>query len=159
MLSALPVGEVAQRSFFRLQALAREPSEALIRMLRHSQPRWETHVWRVLPADLDRLSDNPDLVQTGLTADVPGIDIRYDRVRDGLDAYVDRRELHRLEQQLHPIVDADEPNLWLRVPLHTDWILDHEVAPVPVVAADLIDHDDPRVRRAAETALKALRGG
>jgi hypothetical protein len=94
------------------------------------------------------------LVLSGLSADDLSIDVRYRPNRDVLDAYVSEEGLEELRRELQPIEDSSEPNVQLRVPRGRSWILHNGRAPSPVVAADLLDHHDPRVRRAARDALR-----
>jgi hypothetical protein len=110
----------------------------------------------VLPSDVDRLLDDVRLVKSGLTADAEGIDIGYQPRRDGIDAYVSLVNLRDLERELRPIEGSSEANVRLHVPEGEQWVLDETVAPLAVVAADLLDHDDPRVARAARRALERL---
>ena len=89
-----------------------------------------------------------------MAADEPRIDVRYQPELDGLDGYVSRAGLEAIERDLLPERSSREPNLVLRVP-HAGgaWILAEPRAPAPVVAADLLDHDDERVRRSARAVL------
>jgi hypothetical protein len=110
----------------------------------------------VLPVDLGRLLDDVRLVKSGLSADAEGIDVRYQPHRDGIDAYVSLPHLRDLERELQPIESSKDANVQLRVSEGAAWVLDEPVAPLAVVAADLLDDDDPRVARAARGALKRL---
>lgn len=150
------------RSQDRLRALLRAGDDGIVKALLHSQPRSETHAWRVLPIDLERLLDDPMLVPTGLAAGQGLIDIRYDVNRDGLDAYVSDMSLRALERRLRPLPNSGAANLVLRVPAGSSWILNEELgtcAPPAVAAADLLRHPDERVRRAAESALRRIVAG
>ncbi|MEX0674758.1 MAG: hypothetical protein WD067_08280 [Gaiellaceae bacterium] len=131
---------------------SRHPRE-LVDALAHSQPRFERHAWRVFHSDVARLIHDPRLVRTGLAADDPAIDVRYQPGRDRLDAYVSQKVLRELELALSPEKGSQQANLSLRVPRGSQWILDWPKSPTPVVAADLLNVRDPRVRRAAESAL------
>ena len=116
-----------------------------------SEPRSRVHRWRVLPSDLDRLRSLPGLVRTGLAAEVADLDVVP--LREALDAYVDPRSLERLRGRLRPDEDPSRPNVSLRVPSHP-WVLEMPgMAPPAVVAADLLDHEDPRVAAAARRLL------
>lgn len=127
--------------------------------LARAQPRARLHSWRVLPSDLPKLREDRRLVPTGLAADHPSIDVRYQPERDGVDAYVSGDDLSALERRLQPEQHSLVPNLLLRIPREEAWILEEERAPMPVVAADLLDHRDPRVRRAARAALSRIASG
>lgn len=141
----------AARSRLRKRASDRDWVEAA---LRHSEPRSIVHEWRVLASDLERIVDSYPLVRAGLSADDAGIDVVPVGVE--LDAYVRRPVVSSIRRMVRPLEAADGPNLVLRVPSH-DWILLHqERAPSSVVAADLLDHPDPRVARAARRLLREL---
>jgi hypothetical protein len=98
------------------------------------------------------------LVRTGLSARAPSIDIHFDLRRDGIDAYVSSQYLRTLRSSLHPIESSEAANAVLRVPLGDEWILDQPVAPSAVVAADLLDHSDPRVARSARRVFERAVG-
>jgi excisionase family DNA binding protein len=142
------------RTGARLRRRHAAGGEALVRALRHSEPRSEIHAWRVLPADVEALRDGPGIVVSGLAADDPRIDVRYQPELDGLDGYVGPEELEALERQLLPETSSREANLLLRVPAEGGaWILAEPRAPLPVVAADLLGHADERVRRSATAVV------
>jgi excisionase family DNA binding protein len=144
------------RSQHRIESLLEQKGQVVAAALRSSQPRAVSHGWRVLPSDVDRLADDVRLVKSGLSADAKRIDVRYQRGRDGIDAYVSQEHLHELDRELQPIKSSGNVNVRLRVPEGSQWVLDEAVAPLAVVAADLLDHDDPRVARAARGALERL---
>lgn len=136
----------------RLRKRARDPQwveSALI----YGEQRSSIHRWRLLPPDLERIKKSFPLVLSGLSADDPGIDVVP--VSAELDAYLDRSALSGIRRQFHPLESSEAPNLILRIP-SIDWILHLRHAPSSVVAADLLDHLDPRVHRAAHRLLKQL---
>jgi excisionase family DNA binding protein len=147
---------LSSRSEDRVRALLRQKSDAIIRSLVHSEPRSELYRWRVLEIDLKRLMNDPTLVPSGLAADNELVSVRYDPIRDGLDSYVSGDRLKELERRIQPSQDSDKPNLLLRAPLESSWILEEKVAPPAVAAADLLVHSDPRVRRAGNDAIRRL---
>lgn len=150
---------VSQRSHFRLRHLLEEDADVIAAVLAGGQARSLPHSWRVLPSDLGKLQADPGLVPSGLAADDPLIGIRYQAERDGFDAYVCGTELSALERRYRPQLDSSAANVVLRVPLENSWILAQPRAPIAVVAADLLNHRDTRVRRAAHAALgRVLRG-
>lgn len=100
--------------------------------------------------------NDPRLVRSGLAANNELVSVRYDPMRDGLDCYVSGDRLRELEQRIQPSRGSDAPNLLLRAPLESSWILNEEVAPPAVAAADLLAHSDPRVRRAGTDAMRRL---
>jgi hypothetical protein len=116
------------------------------------------YYWRILPSDAAGLITDERLVRTGLSAQAPSIDIHFDLRRDGIDAYVSEGQLGELRSSLQPIEGSDTPNALLRVPLGEDWILNEPVAPAVVVAADLLDHADPRVTRSARRVFERAVG-
>lgn len=134
----------------RLRRRMREPGWAQVG-LEASQARSDVHAWRVLPSDLAKLEAGFRLVRSGLSADVRELDV----VGSGgvLDAYVDPESLDAILMRFRPDQDPAQPNLILRVPSNR-WILGYpRRAPGPVVAADLLVSDDPRVSRAARELL------
>ncbi len=145
---------VSVRSRYRIKHLIDAGGPDLVSALRNAEPRAELERWRVLPGDLVGLRDRADLIPSGLAADDPHIDIRYDLARDGLDVYADPEVLAELERRLQPEKNSLRPNLLVRVPRAASWILREARAPLAVVAGDLLDHEDPRVRRSAQTALR-----
>lgn len=110
--------------------------------------------WRVLPRDLDAIADGA--VLTGIAANVDRLGIAYQRERDGLDVYVTEDAVKQLGERFRPEQRSTQPNLVLRIPQGSSWILDRETASVPVVAVDLLNHSDTRVRRAARSLLERL---
>lgn len=126
----------------------------VVRALRESVPRARLHRWRVLPRDIDKLVNEFRLVLSGLSARHPELDVVP--LGHELDAYVDASHLPRIERRFRPDRASERPNVILRVPSHR-WILERfDKAPPPVVAADLLVSDDPRVARAATLLLEAL---
>jgi hypothetical protein len=113
-------------------------------------------MWRVLPRDIDRLVEDSRLIKTGLSADASGINLRYQPRREGIDAYLSPSSLSGLERELRPIAGSADANVLLRTPRGADWILAKSVAPLSVVAADLLSHSDARVARAGKRALEHL---
>lgn len=160
VLACLPeeesLSERPARSVGRIQALVEQGCKPVIAALRSSEPRAAVHRWRVLPGDVDRLLEDSGLVKTGLSANARAINVNYRPSRDGIDAYVSRSHLRALERKLRPIVDSPEANVLLRVPNGPDWILDEPVAPLSVVGADLLNHEDARVARAGRDAIESL---
>ena len=137
----------------RLRRRAKDPSQ-LILSLRSSQPRSRVFSFRFLPVDLDRLRARRGLVLAGLSADHPSIDMRARS--DELDAYVDEDALRRIVKEYRPISEPKQANAILRIPSR-NWVLDRDgSSPLAVVAADLLADADPRARRSAEQALRAL---
>jgi excisionase family DNA binding protein len=127
----------------------------VVDQLKKSEPRAEIHVWRVLPGDLGKIVDESPVVHSGISAGYRELDVVP--LLQHLDAYVAERDLAKLERRFRPDRNADQPNVVLRVPSQP-WVLHHsERAPLPVVAADLLSSDDPRVSRSARAILESLR--
>jgi excisionase family DNA binding protein len=144
---------VSPRSHYRLQGLLQSNGDALVRALSSSEPRSREERWRVLPSDLRALARDSRVILSGLSADDRRIDVRHQVERDGLEGYASEEVIQALDLRLKPEKRSDRPNLVLRAPRGSMWILDERRAPWPVVAADLLNHDDPRVRRSARAAL------
>lgn len=140
----------AVRSRLRKRARALGQVESA---LRYCEPRSDLHRLKVLPPDLGRIRKLVSMVPSGLSAEDPGIDVLS--VSPELDGYVNGRDLEAVRRRFHPLESPEAPNLILRVPSN-DWILQQERAPSSVVAADLLDHSDPRVARAAHRLLSRL---
>jgi excisionase family DNA binding protein len=149
---------VPERSYYRLREL-RNDGDRLVRALSEAEPRSVQHSWRVLRSDLERLRNDPRLVLSGLSANARGVDVREQRERDQLDAYVNAGDLSDLEHSLKPEKGSRNANLLLRVPRDGLWILNEARAPAAVAAADLLPHDDPRVLRAARRVLVEAASG
>lgn len=130
-----------------------------MRALAGGQPRSREERWRVLASDLADLEENGQLILSGLSANDPRIDVRHHAERDGAEAYVSEELLRALDRCLKPEKNPSRPNLILRVPEGEAWILQEKRAPSAVVGADLLDHDDPRVRRSARAALTKAADG
>lgn len=124
----------------------------IVQPLKESAPRAVVHHWRVLPQDIDKLKKEFPLVLSGLSARPPELDVVP--IGQELDAYLAGRYLPQIERRFRPDRSPVRPNLVLRVPSHR-WILEQsDKAPLPVVAADLLLSDDPRVARAAARLLE-----
>lgn len=140
----------------RLRRHARE-KDRLPAVIHNSEPRADVlRLW--LPReDASKLDEYP-LVRSGLSAEQAASQLNVIRRREEpLDAYVHEDIAHAIVRRFVPEEDVDDPNVILRVPC-LEWVFrDHESeVPLPVVAADLLDHEDARVRRAAEDALREL---
>jgi hypothetical protein len=118
----------------------------LMRALGSSQARSTIERLRVLPSDLPKLPSEVRIVPSGLSAITKESDIVPGC--EGIDAYISPEGLRRVKQRFKPSVAKRESNLALRVPTVT-WILGSDKAPIAVVAADLLDSEDPRVSGAA----------
>jgi hypothetical protein len=148
--SEAPWADVFSRSRLKRRALNGVWVE---KALQFSEARSAIHSWRVLPGDLLKLQ-NCGLVRSGLSAQIPGLDIVPRR--DELDGYVSSKALAQMEKQFRPTKDSGNPNVVLRVPSQS-WILSQgPVAPSAIVAADLLGHADSRVARAGRKLLEKI---
>lgn len=163
ILAALTGGELpdAPRStLHRLRRMLETASSLELALrLRHAQNRSSIQRWRLLDSDIERLRADRRLVATGLAADDPLIAVRYQPERDGYDGYVSAENLLVVRRELRPEEKSSSPNVTLRVPTQSDWVLQHERAPSAVVAADLLDSGDERVRRAALRVFERILHG
>jgi excisionase family DNA binding protein len=142
----------------RLGRSARDP-DWLIELLRHSEPRSEVRSYWV-PAEDHQSLDRYQLVRSGLSARRAArrLDV-LPRREEALDVYASEEVCYAIERRLMPEASEDAPNLIIRIPSRP-WVLQSgPEAPLPVVAADLLGHRDPRVRRAAEAALRDVAFG
>ncbi|MGZ4308029.1 MAG: helix-turn-helix domain-containing protein [Gaiellaceae bacterium] len=139
----------------RLRRYAHDP-DWLLDLLRSAEPRGEVFPLWMPAEDLRKLEHYP-LVMSGLSARgaLSDLDV-VPRDEEPLDAYAEGEVVAEVLRRFMPEQDAIEPNVILRVPRAPNALGAHKEAPLPVVAADLLDHDDPRVRRAAEGALRRL---
>jgi hypothetical protein len=128
----------------------------LIRALGSSQARATIERLRVLPSDLSKLPSEVRIVPSGLSAITKEFDIVPGC--EGIDAYISPEGLRRVKRRFKPTAAKREGNLILRVPTVT-WILGSDRAPIAIVAADLLDSEDPRVSRAGKDVLRGLRIG
>lgn len=128
----------------------------IVRLLREGEPRSEVHRLRVLPGDLSKIEDLYPVVRSGLF--VPDSPLDIVPIRSVFDAYVNDEVLAAVKRRFRPEVASNSPNLFFRLPLQP-WVLSFDAAPPPVVAADLLNHDDPRVSGAAVDFLEGLSGG
>lgn len=128
----------------------------LVHVLDQSEPRSRVFSWWMPDEDRADLAQYP-LVRSGLSA--PGAGSRLDVIPmadEPLDAYGSQGIVDQIELRFRPERSDDDPNVILRVP-QNPWVLSSAgEAPLPVVAADLLSHRDPRVRRAAKDAIVGL---
>jgi excisionase family DNA binding protein len=125
----------------------------VVDLLKKSEPRAVVHVWRVLPGDLDKVAAEFPVVRSGLSAGYGELDVVP--LAQQLDGYVSEDDLAKIERRFRPDKAPEKPNVVFRVP-SVPWILQRsDKAPLPVVAADLLASDDPRVSRAAREYLQS----
>lgn len=123
----------------------------VLKALSSSEPRSAMYRWRFLPADVPKIAASYHLVRSGLASNSPELNVVD--YSGGLDAYLSGKALSQIGAKFKPQENSDNPNAILRVPLN-EWILGQgPVAPQAVIAADLINHPDLRVARAARQLL------
>jgi excisionase family DNA binding protein len=109
------------------------------------------------PSVLTGLLDDPKLVRSGISAAHDhGADLM---VVGGAEGYVRSRDLPRLRAQYALNPDAgDHANVWLHVvdDDEASWMFSRRVAPVAVVAADLVERETPRDRAAGVKLAAAV---
>jgi excisionase family DNA binding protein len=157
LLSGQQPDWVRRDAVSRLRRIARDP-DWLISLLRHSEQRAEERSFWVPLEDHHSIGGYP-LVRSGLSAQNAArhLDV-LPRRNEALDVYASEEVADAIERRLMPERSDDLPNLVIRIPSNS-WVLDQgPEAPLPVVAADLLSHHDPRVRRAAEGPLRSLSG-
>ena len=107
----------------------------------------------VHPADVSRILAVPSAVRAGPSA---AADHGIDLVGGGpAEAYVPESAMDSIAAAYRIEERPERPNLILRVVADADWPFPDgaEVAPLAVVAIDLLESDDERARRAAEQIL------
>lgn len=139
----------------RLRRYARNP-EWLLNGVEHSEPRADVRFLWLPKQDLPKLSDYA-LARSGLSASraVSQMDV-VARPKEPLDAYASADVASDILRRFVPEQNVDDPNVILRIP-ELPWISKKQgEVSLAVAAADLLDHDDPRVRRAGQNALRRL---
>jgi hypothetical protein len=117
-----------------------------------AEKRSENYSFRFLPADLPKIENEYGVVFSGLAVPDPSLDVVVGQ--NDFDVYLGRDALAEIEERFRPSPSSASPNALLRIPSHP-WVLEvGPVAPLPVVAADLLEHDDPRVARAARNLIR-----
>jgi len=117
----------------------------LVGQLRARSERCEMYAH---PSALDRLGAEPGVVRGGVSAvDEYDVDLI---AGDEAEVYVSASKVSDLVDRYALDVEADRPNVVVRVVDDDDWPFedDARVAPWPVVAVDLLDANDQRSRRA-----------
>jgi excisionase family DNA binding protein len=113
------------------------------------------HRFRAHPSDLPRLAQERRVVRSGASAAGEyGIDLHAPGV---LEAYVPSNRLSKLSAK-YRLSPSDNPNVILRA-VEGMWPFENaSIAPPTVVAADLLEADDARSRRAAQQLARDLNG-
>lgn len=112
------------------------------------------HRLRAHPSDTERITNNKNVVRTGISgASHYGIDL----VAPGhVEVYAPEKLMHRLTRQ-YALQPSQRPNLLIRAVADL-WPFEENllVAPAPVVGVDLLDSDDARTRRAGKQLLEQV---
>jgi excisionase family DNA binding protein len=144
---------VSPSSRWRAERLIADAPGRAVDALASSAPRSVVNRWRLLPSDLSKLEHEFRLVATGLAAREPSLRLPG---AESLDAYVSPGDLERISRRFRPAEQSRDANVVLRVPAN-DWVLRQgDIAPPAVVAADLLDHPDPRVAREAHRLARSV---
>lgn len=105
------------------------------------------------PSVLDKLPGTARAVRTGLSATGEhGLDLV---AIGGYEAYMPESDIADVARSFALIEGAEQPNIVLRAVEDDAWPFqsDEEVAPIPVVALDLLDANDDRSKRLAVSLL------
>jgi len=114
------------------------------------------HRYYAHPSALRRIADEPGVVLAGVSA-APHVGADLIDIANELDVYVDEAQVQRLVQKYALEANSDRPNLFARVVRDRDWPFPAgmRVAPLAVVAVDLLEHGDPRASRAGRVLAGA----
>lgn len=114
------------------------------------------HRYYAHPAALRRIADEAGVVLAGVSAG-PHVGADLIDIADDLDVYVNDAQAQRIVQRYALEDNSDRPNLLARVVPADDWPFPAgmKVAPVAVVAVDLMEHADSRARRAGRVLAGA----
>lgn len=136
------------------QSRARKRLELGIpKLLARLSARGVVHRYYAHPAAIERLSDMSGIVLSGASAaHIHGAELM---AGDCLEAYVRKPELARLVERFALDERSDRPNVLFRAVDAEVWPFRKgvNVAPVAVVAVDLLDAEDERSRRAGFALL------
>jgi hypothetical protein len=117
--------------------------------------RSEVHRCQAHPAALRRLLEEPS-VRAGGPAEAERLGVDLVVVRGRPEVYVPTPEWPRLARSLHLVDAAGDPDVVVRLP-HEVWPFEgRNDAGVAVLAADLLDCDEPRAIAAGATKLNEL---
>ncbi len=118
--------------------------------------RAEVHRGRMLPGTIERLRDSSGVSAGGISAvGYYGLDLLP--AGDEYEFYLESDRFAQLKASHRIMLDADRPNVVLRVPaLAEPDLVAEPVVPLAVVAADLLDDGGERGNRAAMQLLARL---
>jgi excisionase family DNA binding protein len=156
MAAGLPVPWVDRRNRWRLARYlaTHRIGDIRDRLVARGRPR----AYRAHTSVLAALRADPALMLTGVTG---ASEARLGLVGGGgeVDAYVDADALDGVIRR-HHLRPSREPNVTLRVvPSFTQAWPPARVAPLPAIALDLLDSDEPRARQVGAEVLRSLERG
>lgn len=125
----------------------------LLPLAERLRARAETRRFYGHPSVLERLPGPARAVRTGLSATG---EHRLDLIAiGGYEAYIPESDIAEVARRFALIEEAERPNIVLRAVEDEVWPFrpDEEVAPIPVVALDLLDANDDRSQRLAMSLL------
>ena len=131
----------------------RRLASGLLPLAERLRARAETRRFYGHPSVLDRLPGPARAVRTGLSATGEhGLDLV---AIGGYEAYMPESDIADVARRFALIEGAERPNVMLRAVKDDVWPFqpDEEVAPIPVVALDLLDASDDRSKRLAVSLL------
>lgn len=146
-----PQGSAVER--LRARQRLDEGLESVVAKL---QARAKEHRSYAHPSVLDRLMALPGLVRSGASAVA---DYRVDLVPgEVVEGYLPASMFDDVVERFALEADSDRPNVYIRVVDDAVWPFDadQKVAPLPVVAIDLVESSDERSRRSGKSLLERL---
>ena len=155
-LLLLAAGEEPELSPVGMSRARRRLSQGLEAWVDKLRSRAEEHRFYAHPSILEQLAGHAALVRSGVSA---VDDYRVDLVSgEAVEGYLTASALEGVVDQFAMDADSDRPNVVLRVVDDSVWPFasDQKVAPLPVVAIDLLESPDERSRRAGRILLERL---
>ena len=150
---ALAYGRAIEGSAVAQSRARRRLASGLLPLAERLRARAETRRFYGHPSVLDRLPGPARAVRTGLSATGEhGLDLV---AIGGYEAYMPESDIADVARRFALIEGAERPNVMLRAVKDDVWPFqpDEEVAPIPVVALDLLDASDDRSKRLAVSLL------
>lgn len=150
---ALADGREIEGSAVARSRARRRLAGGLLPLVERLRARATTRRFYGHPSVLDRLPGPARAVRTGLSATG---EHRLDLIAiGGYEAYIPESDIAEVARRFALIEGAERPNIVLRAVEDEVWPFrpDEEVAPIPVVALDLLDANDDRSQRLAMSLL------
>jgi excisionase family DNA binding protein len=155
-LLALANGDEPQVSAVELLRARRRLGEGLDSVVARLRVRADERRFYAHPSVLDRLVGLPRLVRSGASAVE---DYRADLIPgEVVEGYLPASDIDGVVRRLALESVHDHPNVYIRVVDDAVWPFEagQKVAPLPVVAIDLLESSDERSRRAGRALLETL---